>query len=80
MSFREIPTWTVDCDRCGHNADTESDFVSWTDKDTAQSQTVDADWLATDDGKHYCDECVVWDEERDERVPRPALAGGEETL
>ena len=68
MSFREIPTWTVDCDRCTYNADKEGDFASWIDKDSAQSQAVDADWLATDDGKHYCPQCVRWDDENG-RVP-----------
>jgi hypothetical protein len=28
-------------------------------------------WLITGDGKHYCADCCVWDEERDERVARP---------
>ena len=73
MSFRETPNWTVDCDRCGRNADAESDFSGWTDKDTAQTMAVDSEWLDTGDGRHYCYDCVTWDDDTDELIPLPPI-------
>ena len=30
----------------------------------------DADWLITDDGKHYCADCIEWNESEDELLPK----------
>jgi len=74
VSLREIPTWTVDCDRCGHNADSEGDFTSWVDKESAVLEATESGWLVTDDGGHYCDRCIIWDDQKDERVPLPEVS------
>jgi hypothetical protein len=59
----------VVCDRCGKCAQDDTDYYAWVDKDQAQDHAVDAEWLVTDDGHHYCVDCVEWNDDEDALVP-----------
>lgn len=74
--LRPVLFWKVWCDRCGADAFDGDDFAAYADRDTAWDAAYDRDWIRTDDGKHFCPDCVEWDEERDIRVPLPPLEAG----
>lgn len=82
MSLREVTMYTIVCDRCGVSVDEGTDYAAWADDTTSLQIAQDNGWLVTDDGSHYCDECFDWDEETDEKVPKPspvATQEGQET-
>lgn len=63
------------CDGCGKAyVDDFNGFVAWSDKITAQAAATENDWHEID-GRHYCPDCVEYDEELDDWVPkkRPGL-------
>lgn len=63
------PYWTVLCDRCGLDAFKDGEFTAYSDSTTALDTVSEwNEWLSTEDGKHYCGDCVEWDEDRDELV------------
>ena len=57
----------VKCDRCGEiYEDSEHSFYS--DEDSAQQNALDDEWGELN-GKHYCPNCHIIDEEKDEVKP-----------
>jgi hypothetical protein len=72
MSLESRPYWTVLCDGCQRDAFADDDCTAYRDAKFALEVLRETGWwLITGDGRHYCADCCVWDEERDERVPRP---------
>jgi len=73
MSIREVTMYRVVCDGkdCGACAQEDGDYYAWTDAGQAEGKAEDADWITTGDGKHYCPDCTTWDDDRDDRVPKP---------
>lgn len=72
MSLESRTFYTILCDRCKKDAFGEDDITAYSDRQSAlEILRFSYDWLITADGRHYCGDCCVWDEERDERVPRP---------
>lgn len=59
----------VVCDRCKCQYESE-EYSFWYDKSSAIENATDSDWIKYHD-KHYCDECIVFDEELDEYIPLP---------
>lgn len=77
MSLKTLTAYTVVCDGCGESADEGTDWSCWLDETGAVDSASNAEFLSTDDGKHYCLDCTEWDEATDERVPRkPAVIPG----
>lgn len=74
MAYEEVTMYRLICDRCGVSAQEDGDYYAWADKDSAQEEARDADWLFTEDGQ-FCDDCTTWDEDRDDRIPKPAPVG-----
>ena len=70
MTIEAVEMYRVVCDRCRLAADYGTDHYAWTDHVGAEA-AVDEDWLITDDGKHYCDDCCEWNEDDDQRGPKP---------
>lgn len=68
MSLKTTEMFYVACDGCGKSACEGTEWVAWDVPDAAEEAARDADWLMQD-GKHYCHDCYIWDEARDERVP-----------
>lgn len=74
--IREVPMYTVDCDRCEVNADESTDYAAWAERGQAVDLAIDAEWLCTDDGHHYCPACTEWDADEDNQIPKPSLPVG----
>jgi hypothetical protein len=73
MSIREVTMYQVICDGkdCGANAQEDGEFYAWADPSQADDEATGAGWLSTDDRKHYCEDCATWDDDHEERVPKP---------
>lgn len=76
MTIREVTMYKVICNGCGADADEGTDYCAWATKDQAESKAEEGDWLVRDDGD-WCEDCTVWDEALDERVPKTAAKTGE---
>jgi hypothetical protein len=63
--IKEIPMYTVICDRCGADHNADADWSAWNDKDYAVDCAKEDLWEEID-GKHYCPDCYFWDDEDDE--------------
>lgn len=77
MTIREVTMYKVICDGCGADAEDGSDYYAWADAWQAQDIATDSEWIARG-GKHWCGNCIVYDEERDEYVPKGSAAAGVE--
>lgn len=66
MTIREVQMYTVDCDRCGRNADEDTDYCAWGDKSMAIEMAKDGSEYSEVDGKLYCPGCIEYDEATDE--------------
>jgi hypothetical protein len=71
LMLESRPFWTVRCDRCNANAFETDDITAYSDAKSAVEVLRDSDWLLTEDGKHYCEDCTVWSDVQDERVAKP---------
>lgn len=70
--IREVAMYTVDCDRCGRNADEGTNYSAWVSADDAFcSATADADFWSDEDGKHYCSGCHHYCDELNDGDPVP---------
>lgn len=72
MTLKSKPYYWVDCDRCGQTCD-YGDYSAMYDESQAVEGARDNEWLVTDDGHHYCDDCTTYDEETDERINLPPI-------
>ena len=70
MMIESVTMYKVNCDGCGESAEEGSDYFAWADASQAVDQAINGDWLETDDGKHYCPNCIEWDDEADEMRPK----------
>lgn len=66
--------WTVLCSRCGVDAFEGGEFSAYSDQESAVETVRErGDWLL-EGGRHYCGECVVWDDDLDELVVKTGEA------
>ena len=70
MSVEEVTMYRLLCDGCGMSAQ-DGDYYAWADADAALFEATESDWNVIED-KHYCPECTIWDEEKDELIPVPS--------
>ena len=70
MSVREVAMFTVDCDRCGRNADEGTDYSCWPDHESAIEMAKDGVEYQDFEGKLFCPECIEYDDETDEYRPK----------
>lgn len=69
--FKRYKAYTIVCNGCGCELEMDNGVNIWHSEADAEDAAIDADWLVdVDNGKHYCQDCQVWDEERDEFVPK----------
>lgn len=64
MSVVPVTYYTVVCDGCGTDAFDGDDYSAWADEEQAlevfnAGNDDGGDWLATDDGKHWCPNCGI---------------------
>lgn len=71
MSFKEITMFTVICERCGKDVYSDCDTFS------CAGSKQDALDIALDEfnwheiaGRHYCPDCVEWNEDESELIPK----------
>lgn len=62
--IKESLMFTVICDRCGIDANVESDYSCWSATDIAREMADAADWQNIGD-KDYCPQCLYFDDEVD---------------
>ena len=60
----QVTMYRVVCDGCLCSAQ-GGDYYAWVDEEQARIEADDAGWRVID-GKDYCDDCWVVDEETDE--------------
>jgi hypothetical protein len=70
VSFQEVTMYRVICDGCGVSAHDGGDFYAWADKSQAEIEADSSEWMSGDGG-HWCPRCIIYDEARDEYVPKP---------
>lgn len=69
----EVTMYTVKCDRCGEVSGEGEEICAWNEAQFAVNEAVDSfDWEEVDD-KHYCPNCLMWDDEETVRIPRPDI-------
>lgn len=54
--------YTVVCDNCGKDSNEDSEYSCYSDKDHAEENAIESDWIQEED-KHYCDECFSYDDD-----------------
>ena len=62
MPITPVTMYRLTCDRCEREVNDE--FYAWLDDSQCIEEALNSDWQEID-GKYYCWECVVWDEEND---------------
>lgn len=70
------PFYWLLCDRCGVKSTEGQEYVAWQEQDQALDMAREADWLLTEDGRHYCPDCTTFDGEKDEWVAKSAVEQG----
>lgn len=61
------------CDGCGKShIDNFNGYVAWSDENYAAESAYENGWTNID-GKDYCPDCYVYDEESDEYIPKNKL-------
>lgn len=73
--IRKVEMYQAVCDGCGKNHVNEAlGYVAWTDEWSAINDAVEDEWQEID-GKLYCPDCVLYDEESDNFIVK--TKGGE---
>lgn len=56
MAIEKVEMFTVICDNCKEDIGSSDDYSCWNDKDIAEENAMENDWLKQN-GKHYCPSC-----------------------
>ena len=72
MAVKEAPYYWLECDRCGVESTDGGDYAAWADLEGAMEDALGCEWLIRN-GKHYCDDCTVWDDDLDTRVSKSPM-------
>lgn len=70
--IRKVDMYQCVCDGCGKGYVNEDlGYCAWVDAESARVNALESDtgWQEID-GKIYCPDCVVWDEETDSYKPK----------
>lgn len=66
----EKTMYQVKCNGCGSIATEHAEIVAWTEPDHAEYEAIESfDYIKYED-QHFCPNCTIWDEDKDERVPK----------
>ena len=74
MSYKEHKMYSVECDRCGKDAQEDGDFSCFGEKDIALEDALENEFNQID-GKDYCQDCWTWTEDGEEIIAKPPLEG-----
>lgn len=67
--IKPVTLYDVICDRCGDSL-ASHDECYYNDEDCAEFVANESEWHNIG-GKHYCPDCVVFDEDIDDYRPKP---------
>ena len=65
--IKEIIMYTVVCDNCGKDANEDTDYSCWNDKNYAEDSAIEDDWVK-EDNKHYCKNCFMGYDDDDKLI------------
>ena len=57
--FKEIPVFTVICDRCGKDSAENESYAGCNEKNYAEDLAFHKQWISLNK-KHYCPDCYEW--------------------
>lgn len=71
MSIEKIEAYTIKCDRCGANYERDDMFPVFPSVIEAKNEIGEQPYRNWEeiDGKHYCPDCFIYDEETEEVKP-----------
>lgn len=73
IMIREVDMYQCVCDGCGKShVDDFNGYVAWSDETMAAEAAYESGWTNIE-GKDYCPDCYVYDEELDEYTPKKKL-------
>jgi hypothetical protein len=61
--------FTVICDSCGKDAFENGEIGAWNTRSIAEEIAIESHDYVEIKGKHYCPNCIKWDEDEEELVP-----------
>lgn len=67
--IKEVTMYTVVCDRCGKDACADSESSCWSEPAFVREMACDG-WEEVG-SKDYCPDCVMWNEDESELIPKP---------
>ena len=67
VPITEVKMYRLTCDGC--NREVNDEFYAWMDQDQCIDEAMQSEWTEHE-GKYYCWDCIVYDEETDEYVPK----------
>lgn len=71
--IRKVDMYQCVCDGCGKShIDDFNGYVAWSDENYAAESAYENGWTNID-GKDYCPDCYVYNEEADEYTPKKKL-------
>jgi hypothetical protein len=65
--IKEVTMYTVICDNCGKDVMEDQEYAGWNDKDFAELEATESDWIKEKDN-HYCNDCYFYDDEDELRL------------
>lgn len=66
---KEVTMYTILCDRCGVDAAKDAEHSCWGEPEFARE--MDCQEWEEIDGKDYCPNCVEWNHDETQLVPKP---------
>lgn len=67
--IKQVKMYECVCDRCGHRQSAD-DGLLYHDRESAEQIALESEWR-TLGGKHYCPNCLEFDDDLDEWRPKP---------
>ena len=67
--IKELKYYTIICDGCGEDLNEDCEFSCWDTVEYNEDCAREDNWEIIDE-KHYCPNCLEWDEEEDKRIPK----------
>ena len=73
MSYKEHTMYSVECDRCGKNAQEGSESMCWEDKSFALDDAKEShEFIEIENPERIlCNDCWEWDDDEDKEVEKP---------
>ena len=70
MSLEKVTMYRFKCDGCGNWCSESYEIVAWDVPEGAETAADAEGWLLDYNGKDYCADCIEWNEDETELVPK----------